>query len=979
MKKQKSIHGFELLESREIKEIKTTAHRYIHHKSGAELMYYACDDSNKVFMIGFETIPEDDAGCPHILEHSVLNGSKNFPSKNTFMELIKGSMNTFINAMTSSDTTMYPVASTNAKDFVNLMKVYLDAVFFPKIYTEPNILHQEGWHYELTSEDADLNYRGVVYNEMKGAFSSPESIIGRRCMHAQFPDSPYGFESGGDPEAIPELSYEKFLDFHRKYYHPSNSKIALYGDLDIDAALALIDSEYLKHFDNPGMRISFPLQKPFTKLAKQEIAYPIDDHKEAEGQYYLALNWTYGNATDPHLTLALDFLIEILMRTPASPLKKAIRESGLAQDSYASAETDILQPTISIVCKQMKEENIEPLAKLIKTELKRLAKEGLDKKLVEAVLNSREFFLREAQLQSFPKGLYYMFVASGTWTHGGDPLATLAFEPLLAEMRKALTEPYFEKLIEDVLLNNKHASQITFKPVPGLIAVQDANTAAKLKAKKATMSKDELAELVKFNKELTAWQEEPPNAEELEKIPLLSLEDMNPDSPRFPLEVENKKGYTLLKHEVSANGIVYLKAYFDLSHAKEADLPWLRIYSYLVNWVNSQNYGFGERSNEIQTHTGGINLALDLYNSYQDPDDIMPKFVLRGKAVKDKVPKLMELAAEYAMQPLFDDQERLKTLLKELKAKTEASMMQTSIGVAVTRMLSPMSQLHHWRDITGGLSFYHLLVDLVASIDKNIDEVIEKMQWIKQTFFSMQNLIVSITSSAEDIPVAVAELGTLLSHISKEEHEPVENHFTIRSFNEGINAPIQVQFCVKGGNFFRKGYSYSGKLLVLNNIISNNYLYQELRVKGGAYGAMSNFGDHGYQFFASYRDPNLRETLETFDTVADFLRDFTCSKREMDKYIIGEISTLDYPNTPEMLGAKADEDYITGFNHEDRQQIRDEVLATKVEDIRGYADMVEAIMDKNHYAVFGSEAKVTEAAELFDAITPLFKTTEDKK
>ncbi len=973
MKKSELKHGFELLESREIKEIKTTAHRYLHKKSGADLIYYECEDNNKVFMIAFKTIPEDDTGCPHILEHSVLNGSRNFPSKNTFMELIKGSMNTFINAMTAPDATMYPVASTNDKDFMNLMKVYLDAVFFPNIYTEPNILHQEGWHHELTSEDAPLNYRGVVYNEMKGAFSSPESIIGRRCMHAQFPDTPYGFESGGDPEAIPELSYEKFLDFHRKYYHPSNSKIAVYGDVDIDKALELIDSEYLSQFDNSGEPIRFPLQKPFGMSKSIEIDYPVDENSDTTGQNYLALNWTYGKITDEHLATALDFMMEILMRTPASPLKKAIRDSGLAQDSYTTVETDILQPTISIVCKKVKDENIEPLVKLINSEICRLAKEGLDKKLVEAVLNSREFFLREAQMQRFPKGLYYMWTSLGEWNHGGDPLSALAFEPTLAEMRKALTEPYFEQLITDALINNQHSSKIVFKPVPGLIAKNDAKTAAILDAKKAKMSKAEMQELIEFNRQLTAWQEEEPNAEELEKIPLLSLEDMKPDAPIYPCEEEENDGYTLLKHNVSANGIVYLKSYFDLKHIEEVDLPWLRVYSYLVNWLNSKSYGFAERSNEISTHTGGISLSLDFFNSYQDPDDIMPKYVIRGKAVKAKIAKMMELSAEMALQPLFDEPERLKTLLLELKAKMEASVIQGGFGVAVTRMFKPMSQLHHWQDITGGLGFYHFMVDLVGKLDGGMDEVIEALNWVKNNAFTRQNLIVSISACEEDFAATVSELPILLQDVPDAEYEPTENHFSIKDHNEGIYAPVQVQFCAKGGNYFRKGYSYSGKLRVLNNILSNNFLYQELRVKGGAYGAMSGFTLGGYQYFGSYRDPNLMETLDTFDKVPEFLRNFTCSKREMDKYIIGEMSALDYPDTPESMGSKADEDYITGFTAEDRQQMRDEVLATKVEDIRAYADMVEAIMSKNHYAVFGSEAKIKEAEKRFHAITPVTK------
>ncbi|MDY0151584.1 MAG: insulinase family protein [Candidatus Cloacimonas sp.] len=973
MKKKNLLHGFELIESREIKEIKTTAHRYKHVQSGAELIHYACEDNNKVFNIGFKTVPEDNTGCPHILEHSVLNGSKNFPSKNTFMELIKGSMNTFINAMTSPDMTNYPVASTNDKDFMNLMHVYLDAVFFPKVCSEPNILHQEGWHYELTQEDGELNYRGVVYNEMKGAFSSAESIISRKSKLVQFPDTAYGFESGGDPDAIPELSYSRFLDFYRKYYHPSNSKIALYGDLNIEAALELIDKDYLSQFTDNGIKIDIPLQKAFSKPKKLVLEYPIDEDKDPTGEYYLSLNWTYGSITDVFLPASLNFLVEILMNTPASPLKKAIRDSGWAQDSTASARGDALQPTISITCKKVAKENLEPLAKLITTELKQIVKNGIDKKLVEAVINKMEFFYREAQMQRFPKGLYYIFTTLSPWMHGCDPVSILAFEPLLAELRRALTEPYFENLIDAAILHNKHASEIQFTPVPGLIAKHDAETKAKLATKKKAMTATEIKELVAFTKSLKDWQEEPENTADLEKIPLLSLLDLNPQIAVYPLEKEVWKEFTLLKHETKTNGIVYLKAYFDLGHAEEVDLPWIKLYTQLAGWLNSENYGYGELSNEIDTHTGGIDLQLQLFNSYQTPDDIIPKLVISGKAVKDKTPKLMELAAEYSLKPLFDDPVRLSTLIRELKSRIEAGVIRSGISVAVTRMLSPLSQIYHWRDLTTGFAYYQFLCDLVSKLEQGITDIMEELDWIKHTFFTTANLLISLTSGAEELPVAANELGILLAQVSPEAYEPVENHFTIRDFNEGIYAPVQVQSCVKGGNFFRKGYSYSGKLKVLNSILSNNYLYQELRVKGGAYGAMSNFSPSGYQFFASYSDPNLRETLNVYDTVPDFLRGFTCSKREMDKYIIGEISGLDYPDTPEEIGTKADEGYITGFTQEDRQQIRNEVLSTKVEDIRAYADLVEAIMNKNHYAVFGSEAKVKEAAELFNAITPLIK------
>jgi Zn-dependent M16 (insulinase) family peptidase len=973
MKKQELIHGFSLLETREIKEIKTIAHRYLHKQSGAELIHYQCDDNNKVFNIGFKTIPEDNTGCPHILEHSVLNGSKNFPSKNTFMELIKGSMNTFINAMTSPDMTNYPIASTNDKDFMNLMKVYLDAVFFPKIYDEPNILHQEGWHYELNSEDADLNYRGVVYNEMKGAFSSPDGIIYRKCKLAQFPDTPYGFESGGDPDAIPELSYEKFLAFHKKYYHPDNCKISLYGDLDIEAALRLIDEEYLNHFKAGKGKVELPLQTPFGKAKHLEMEYPVEEGKDIEDQYYLALNWTYGKVTDRFLPEAMSFLAEMLMYLPASPLKQVIRESGLAKDSSLSLRPDILQPTLSLVCKQVKKENLEPLAKLIQTELKHLAKQGFDKKFVEAVINSREFYLREAQTQRFPKGLVYVFGTQGLWMHGGDPIQSLAFEPMLQEMKRGLTEPYFEKLLQTILIDNKHASRVDFIPVPGLFTKQEEELKAKLAKQKKDMKKAEITNLVEFNKAFTAWQEEPEKTEDLEKIPMLKLQDLNPLAQRFPTEKEVWKEFTLLKHELNTNGIVYLKAYFDLAHAEEVDLPWIKLYCDLVDWVNSENYGYAQRSNEIDTHTGGISLSLELLNSFTEPDDILPKLKLSGKAVSTKSTKLMELASEYAIKPLFDDPVRFKTLLKELKTRTEGWVLQSGSRIAIQRMLAPLSQLYHWQDMVNGISYYHFLCDLVNRMDKEVGEFMEELDWVKKTFFTTHNLLISLTASADDMAKAFPELGILLASVSQEAYAPVENHYAIRNFNEAIYAPVQVQSVAKGGNFFRKGYSYSGKLRVLNNILSISYLYQELRVKGGAYGAWGEFTPGGYQYFVSYSDPNLRETLKTYDAVPDFLRNFNCSKREMDKHIIGEISSLDYPNTPEETGYKADVDYLTGFTHEDRQQIRSEVLSTKLEDIHFYADMLEAIMTKDHYCAFGSESKVKEAAELFDAMVPALK------
>ncbi len=792
-------------------------------------------------------------------------------------------------------------------------------------------------------------------------------------MHSQFPDTPYGFESGGDPDAIPELTQDKFTAFHAKYYHPSNSKIWLYGDMDIAATLKIIDSEYLANFVDPEIKVDMPLQKPFHAPKKLSHQYPLADDTNPENEYYLALNFSYGKVTDQYLDQKLSLLSELLMHTPASPLKNVIRESGLCKDSQISVQTDILQPTITIICKHVKKENLEPLAGIIRNELERICKEGFDKKMMEAIINYKEFFLREAQLNRFPKGLFYNLYCLGLWNHGGDPLNFLAFEGYLKELRKGLKKPIFEQLVNDVFLQNTHQSEIHFEPVPGLIARQEAETRARLDAYKKQLSKEEIQKLIDYNLELKKWQEEPDSQEEIDKIPSLSLDDVDPKAEPLPCEIEKFKEFTLLKHPVHTNGIVYLKVYFDLAHASSEDLPWIRLYTQLLGQINSQNFSYGELSNEISNHTGGINLQLDIANSYQTPDDILPMMILSGKAVAAKTSKLMELSAEYAIKALLDNPVRIKSLIQEIKASMEESVINAGLQIAIYRMFAPFSQYYALRDQAYGLDYLNFLSELSEHLDSDIDKIIGELKWVQEHFFSLQKSIVSITANEELIPDVLQQLPILTDQLDTREYEPVVQEFVTRNANEGIAAPIKIQYVIKGGNFFRKGYSYSGKLRVLSNILSNEFLYKELRVKGGAYGGGASFGLDGYQYFYSYRDPNLKESLETYNKVPDFIRNFQCGKRDMDKYILGEISAMDYPKTPEATGAQADRDYITGFSHADRQQIRDEVLSTNLQDLRQYADMVQAIMNKNHYAVMGNEAKIKESADAFDIITPIFK------
>ena len=964
-------HGFILKESQELKELKITAHVYEHAKTGAELMHFANDDSNKVFCVTFMTLPEDSTGCPHILEHSVLNGSKNFPAKSTFNELLKGSLHTFINAMTASDMTMYPVASTNATDFMNLMHVYLDAVFYPNIYHEPEIMQQEGWHYELSGKDSELNLRGVVYNEMKGAFSSPDRVVMRMNQQFQFPDTPYGFESGGDPEVIPDLTNDKFLAFHGKYYHPTNSKIFLYGDLDIDAALELIDGQYLSQFEKGEKVAPAPLQKAFNAPKEIVAEYPVDESQDVDNAYYLCLNYTYSNIKAVHDVTALGLLTDLLLNSSAAPLKIKIMASGLAQDAYCSMSSDIIQPTLSIVCKNVHKDNLDKLNDLIQSELKRMVTEGIEKRLIEATISNKEFFLREAQM-NYPKGLFYHWGSAGVWIHGGDPLEALRFEPLLQEARRGLTEAYFESYIQKAMLDNPHASKVIYTPHPGMIAAQDAALKTKLAEHKAQLSEAQLDEIIHLSKHLSDYQNANDKPEDIAKIPTLTLEDVDSKADQLPRELDFRADYLLMKHPLPTNGIAYLKAYFDLSHAAEEDLPWLQLYVYFLGEVNSENYSYSQLSMEMDIHTGGIYQSLSMFADYNEPDLIHRCFMLTGKAVSAKIPKLLELMPEYGMKPVFEDQERIKSLLRMYKSRLEGYLMRSGVSVAITRMLKSFSQLHRWKDITEGLEFYHFLTQLESQIETRMPELIRNMETVRNNYFIRRNLRISLTAEPEMMDEIIPLLDSFALSIPDLNPEVVDEHFTSREVNEAITAPVKIQFVAKGGNFFRKGYPYSGKMRVLTNILRNEFLHKEIRVKGGAYGVMTGFSTSGFQYFVSYMDPNLAETLEVYDRVADYLKSFEADKHEMEKFIIGEISSLDYPLNPERKGAVSDEDYITGFTQEDKQQIRTELLSTKVEDIRAFAPMIEELMSKNHYAVFGNDQKIQAAAELFDVITPVF-------
>lgn len=965
-----NISNYKLIQTKTIAEIHADVFIYEHIKTGSQVMYVKAEDKNKVFCITFKTPPEDNTGCPHILEHSVLNGSKNFPSKDTFTELMKGSMKTFLNAFTASDKTMYPIASTNAKDFVNLMQVYLDAVFYPKMQTNEEILMQEGWHYELFKPEDDIVYKGVVYNEMKGAFSSPESVLIRYVEQSQFPDTPYHFESGGDPDFIPELTWKKFKAFHSKYYHPSNSRIFVYGDMDINETLGFIDEQYLKDFDKLELHNAIALQTPFLEPLKLEKTYPISAADEAEGKNYLSLNYTYGNVLDVNVTSALSTLKQILMDSPASPLKQAILDSNLAADSFAYMNDSNLQPTLSIICKHVRTEDIEPLKAIILATLQSLVANGIDKKLIEATINSKEFALREADMNHFPKGLYYNMVSLASWLHDGDPTSYLEFEPILAYLRQGLTEPLFENLIQSMILANPHSSEILLIPEKGLNEKKEAELQEKLAAYKASLTPKKMEKLIEANNKLLAWQNEAVSPADIEKIPCISKADISPLSESHPLIVEEHGDVTLLKHPIFTNGIVYFNAYFDLKHVALPDFQWLSLLVDLVGNLNTRNYTYAEINNEIDIHTGGISIDLSLISDNRDFENIQPKLVLSSKCIMQKVDKMLELLTEYGMGTLFTDTVRISQLIKETKSRIQMMILGSGHLVAIRRMIGQHSKLQKLTDMTEGLDYYEFLCDVEAKLEEDALYVANRLTDLLRDAVTKRNMLISITSDEADLPQIWEETRKFLDKIVNEKLYPAEWSIVTAKENTGYYAPVNVQYCAKGGNFVKHGYEYSGKMMVLTNILRNDFLMQELRVKGGAYGAMTGFARNGNMFFCSYRDPNLAESLAVYDQVAEYVANFSCSERDLEKYIIGTMSELEMPKTPSQKANESNSDFITGLTFADHQKIRTEVLSTTLDDIRGFAPLIKAVMAENQFCVFGSEKKIQDNAEIFDKVIP---------
>ena len=976
--KEQVLQFFNIEEERFSADLNATLYRLRHKSSGARVAVISNDDENKVFYIGFRTPPTDSTGVPHILEHSVLCGSRNFPVKDPFIELAKGSLNTFLNAITYPDRTLYPIASCNDQDFQNLMHIYLDAVFYPNIYKEKKVFQKEGWHYELESLDAPLTINGIVYNEMKGAFSSAEDVLEREIVNSLFPDTCYGVESGGDPEHIPDLTYEQFLEFHSTLYHPANSFIYLYGNMDVWEKLMFIHESYLKDFSLEDKGISelntrIGVQAGFETSRELSRPYPVMEDEDTAGKAFLTYNVVAGTSLDAELCMALEILDYALCSAPGAPLKQALVDAGIGKDVYSNFEDGILQPYFSIVAKDADEAQKEQFVSIIEKELQRIVTEGFDKKSIQAALHYFEFRYKEADFGRWPKGIMWGLTAMDSWNYADNaPFLHLEADAIYEAFKEKATQGYFESLVEKYLLNNTHKTILVMYPEPGLTAKKDAELAEKLAAVKAQMSEAELKQIMTEQEALEEYRNSVDSPETLECIPLLKREDLKKEIQQYVNELKEVQGIKILTHPLYTKGIAYLRLIFDTKNVRQDLFPYISMLRACMGYMDTTKHSYSDLFNEINLVTGGVSPVTNVYTHADNFDEATVTFELKCKVMYEDMEAAAALMEEMLFDTVYADKKRLYEIVAEGKSRLQSQMTGAGHTVSAIRAMSYFSRVAAINEVMNGITLYRFYDDLERNFDVKYEEVAAKLQELCQILFRKENFMADITAEeagiakwVEFVPKLADKLYACEVRTGKFEPEVIKK-------NEGFMTSGQVQYVCSAGNFFKKGYKYTGAFQVLKVIMGYEYLWSQIREKGGAYGCMCAFGKTGDCYFVSYRDPNLEKTVDVYKNAADAIANFVADERTMTQYVIGAVSEMDTPMTPSALGVFSLGGYMTGRSEEDKQAERDQVLNCTQEDIQALAGHIKAFMSDKALCVVGNAEKIAGAKHLFDKTEQLF-------
>lgn len=963
---------YEILDEHRVEDVQSDGFILRHKKSGARIAILSNNDDNKVFYIGFRTPPEDETGVPHIIEHTTLCGSKKFPVKDPFIELAKGSLNTFLNAMTYPDKTVYPVASCNDQDFKNLMDVYLDAVFNPNITKYEEIFRQEGWHYELTDKDDELKINGVVYNEMKGAYSSPDEVLSSQIYRSLFPDNTYSKDSGGNPEYIPKLTYEAYLDFYHKYYHPSNSYIYLYGDMDVVERLEWLDKGYLSLYDYKKVNSEINKQPAFDEIKNVEEEYSITMDDSQENKTYLSYNRVVGDSLDEMLYQAFDVLDYALVSSPGAPVKQALIDAGIGDDVYGSYDAGILQPVFSFVAKNANASQADEFEKIIENTLKEVVKTGINKEALLAGINSSEFKFREADFGQFPKGLLFGLNCLDSWLFDDmKPFIHLECLGTFAKLRKAVDTDYFEKLIQKYLLDNTHGSSVTVKPKRGLGNEREEALAKELSDYKASLSDEEIKKLIEDTEHLKKYQEEPSSDEDLRKLPMLTRADMKKNAMPFSNIEDELLDVKVVRHDIESNGIDYISFLFDAGDFAQSELGYLGFFTNALGLVSTEKYSYTDLANATNIYTGGISTGTASHPDIKDRNNFVFKFEVKLKVLEKNLDKALELMEQMLLSSDFTDTKRLGELVAQIKARLQANLSSSGHLVAAMRSMSSFSRYALYQDELKGIAFYRSICHIEKELSESPKSVSDKLAAIAKKLFARNRMLISFTGNNEAYGNAKPLLEKVIAGFNKMSAVGNQAEVHFNTAKEAFIDASQIQYVAKTGDFICEGYEYTGALRLLRIILSYDYLWINVRVKGGAYGCMNTFLRSGESYFVSYRDPNLSDTLDVYDRIPEYIKSFSPDERDMTKYIIGTFSALDTPMNPEAKGSRSLSAYLEGITYEQIQKERNEILNAQPEDIRRLADLVEAVLKKDSICVIGNENMIKESSGLFENVEKL--------
>lgn len=954
------IHGFELIREQEIPEINTRARIFRHARTGAELISMENKDENKVFGITFDTPPGDSTGLPHILEHSVLCGSRKYPVKEPFVELIKGSLNTFLNAMTFPDKTAYPVASQNLQDFYNLIDVYLDAVLYPRI--TPEILQQEGWHYELEDVEEPMIFKGVVFNEMKGYYSDPDYLLQQYTQTSIFPDNAYGVDGGGDPKIIPDLTYEQFKKYHETYYHPSNARIWFYGDDNPEERLRLID-EFIRDFDAIEVDAEVERQPRFSE--PRHITKGYDAGEDAEDNKGLVtVNWLLIEKTNPETSLGLGILEHILIGTPASPLRKALIDSGLGEDlAGGGIETQVREMFFSTGLKGIEPGNANRVETLILDTLAQLVRDGIEPDMIEAAVNTSEFRLREYNTGGFPRGLAMMLSSLTTWRYDDDPLAPLAFEAPLTSLKARLAngERYFEDLIQRYLLNNSHRTTVLLQPDAEIRQREDAAEKERLDKARLAMSYEELLAVIDNTHKLRLMQEKPDSPEALATIPMLRLEDLDKQNKLIPLAISESQGTKILYHDLFTNGIAYLDVGFNLHTLPQEYLPYISLFSRALVEIGTQTEDFVRLSQRIGRKTGGIT-PTTFTSSVVNSQESAAWLFMRGKGTMSQTGDLLDILRDVLLTVKLDNRERFHQMALEEKADVESSLVPGGHRVVHSRLKSRFTEAGWVDEEMGGIDYLFFLRDLVNRVENEWDTVVEALEAIRQLLLNRNTMLCNITLDADNWSKFQPQLDSFLAALPTGSGDTAIWSPQFNRINEAFTAPSQVNFVAKGANLYENGYALHGSAQVIVKYLGATYMWEKIRVQGGAYGGFAVFDRQSGLFdYLSYRDPNLLGTVDNYDRAAQYLRELDISRDELTKGIIGAIGDIDDYQLPDAKGYTSMIRYLIGENDERRQKLRDEVLSTTPAHFKAFGDALQSVSSSGIVVALGSADAVETA------------------